>query len=81
MSKELATINRHSPIEVTLSDTKLSDIKDNHEKIELFKKLEFKQLLADIDNEASEFEQEQNKFLLIFCLHLNMLILIILMKQ
>lgn len=81
MSKELATINRYSPIEVTLNDTKLSDIKDNHEKIELFKKLEFKQLLADIDNKASEFEQEQNKFLLIFYLLLNMLILIILMKQ
>ena len=61
MSKELATINRHSPIEVTLNDTKLSDINDNHEKIELFKKLEFKQLLADIDNEASEFEQEQKQ--------------------
>lgn len=61
MSKELATINRHSPIEVTLSDTKLSDIKDNHEKIELFKKLEFKQLLADIDNEVSEFDQEQKQ--------------------
>lgn len=61
MSKELATINRHSPIEVTLNDTKLSDIKDNHEKIELFKKLEFKQLLADIDNEVSEFEQEQKQ--------------------
>jgi len=61
MSKELATINRHSPIEVTLNDTKLNDIKDNHEKIELFKKLEFKQLLADIDNEASEFEQEQKQ--------------------
>ena len=61
MSKDLATINRYSPIEVTLNDTKLSDIKDNHEKIELFKKLEFKQLLADIDNEASEFEQEQKQ--------------------
>lgn len=61
MSKELATINRYSPIEVTLNDTKLSDIKDNHEKIELFKKLEFKQLLADIDNKASEFEQEQKR--------------------
>ena len=61
MSKELATINRYSPIEVTLNDTKLNDIKDNHEKIELFKKLEFKQLLADIDNEASEFEQEQKQ--------------------
>ena len=61
MSKELATINRHSPIEVTLNDTKLNDIKDNHEKIELFKKLEFKQLLADIDNEESEFEQEQKQ--------------------
>lgn len=61
MSKELATINRYSPIEVTLNDTKLSDIKDNHEKIELFKKLEFKQLLADIDNKASEFEQEQKQ--------------------
>ena len=61
MSKELATINRYSPIEVTLNVTKLSDIKDNHEKIELFKKLEFKQLLADIDNKASEFEQEQKQ--------------------
>lgn len=61
MSKELATINRYSPIEVTLNDTKLSDINDNHEKIELFKKLEFKQLLADIDNKASEFEQEQKQ--------------------
>ena len=61
MSKELATINRYSPIEVTLNDTKLSDINDNHEKIELFKKLEFKQLLADIDNEVSEFEQEQKQ--------------------
>ena len=61
MSKELVTINRYSPIEVTLNDTKLSDINDNHEKIELFKKLEFKQLLADIDNKASEFEQEQKQ--------------------
>ena len=61
MSKELATINRYSPIEVTLNDTKLSDINDNHEKIELFKKLEFKQLLADIDNETSEFGQEQKQ--------------------
>lgn len=61
MSKELATINRYSPIEVTLNDTKLNDIKDNHEKIELFKKLEFKQLLADIDNETSEFGQEQKQ--------------------
>ena len=61
MSKKLATINRYSPIEVTLNDTKLSDINDNHEKIELFKKLEFKQLLADIDNKASEFEQEQKQ--------------------
>ena len=61
MSKELATINRYSPIEVTLNDTKLSDINDNHKKIELFKKLEFKQLLADIDNEVSEFEQEQKQ--------------------
>ena len=61
MSKDLATINRYSPIKVTLNDTKLSDIKDNHEKIELFKKLEFKQLLADIDNEVSEFEQEQKQ--------------------
>lgn len=61
MSKELATINRYSPTEVTLNDTKLNDIKDNHEKIELFKKLEFKQLLADIDNEVSEFEQEQKQ--------------------
>ena len=53
MSKDLATINVESPIDVNLNDTKLENQDDNTNKIELFKKLEFKQLLADIDEEAN----------------------------
>ncbi|HDK4324480.1 TPA: DNA polymerase I [Staphylococcus aureus] len=53
MSKELATINVDSPIEVKLEDTLMTNQGEQQEKIELFKKLEFKQLLADIDQSAS----------------------------
>ena len=56
MSKDLATINVHSPIEVSLEDTKLTLQDDTSEKIELFKKLEFKQLLADIDTSSNNEE-------------------------
>ena len=56
MSKDLATINVHSPIEVSLEDTKLTLQDDTTEKIELFKKLEFKQLLADIDTPSNNEE-------------------------
>ena len=56
MSKDLATINVHSPIEVSLEDTKLTLQDDTAEKIELFKKLEFKQLLADIDTPSNNEE-------------------------
>ncbi|MCG1980025.1 DNA polymerase I [Staphylococcus epidermidis] len=56
MSKDLATINVHSPIEVSLEDTKLTLQDDTAEKIELFKKLEFKQLLADIDISSNNEE-------------------------
>lgn len=56
MSKDLATINVHSPIEVSLEDTKLTLQDDTTEKIELFKKLEFKQLLADIDTSSTNVE-------------------------
>ena len=56
MSKDLATINVHSPIEVSLEDTKLTLQDDTTEKIELFKKLEFKQLLADIDTSSNNEE-------------------------
>lgn len=56
MSKDLATINVHSPIEVSLEDTKLTLQDDTAEKIELFKKLEFKQLLADIDAPSNNEE-------------------------
>lgn len=56
MSKDLATINVHSPIEVALEDTKLTLQDDTAEKIELFKKLEFKQLLADIDTSSTNEE-------------------------
>lgn len=55
LSKELATINRDSPIEVTIDDLKLTDYSDE-EKIKLFKTLEFKQLLDQMDasTEASD---------------------------
>lgn len=56
MSKDLATINVHSPIEVSLEDTKLTLQDDTAEKIGLFKKLEFKQLLADIDTPSNNEE-------------------------
>lgn len=56
ISKDLATINVHSPIEVSLEDTKLTLQDDTTEKIELFKKLEFKQLLADIDTSSTNEE-------------------------
>ena len=56
MSKDLATINVDSPIEVSLEDTKLTLQDDTTEKIELFKKLEFKQLLADIDTSSTNEE-------------------------
>lgn len=56
MSKDLATINVHSPIEVSLEDTKLTLQDDTTKKIELFKKLEFKQLLADIDTSSTNEE-------------------------
>ncbi|RIL71927.1 DNA polymerase I [Staphylococcus devriesei] len=61
MSKDLATINVESPIEVALKDTKLENLQDNQQKIELFKKLEFKQLLADIDGGESQSHEEVNK--------------------
>lgn len=55
LSKELATINRETPIEVSLEDLKLTDY-DDEKKIKLFKTLEFKQLLDQMDasSEASE---------------------------
>ncbi|SUK13291.1 DNA polymerase I [Staphylococcus agnetis] len=49
MSKQLATINCDSPISVTIEDTKRPTTIDESEKIELFKTLEFRQLLKDID--------------------------------
>lgn len=61
MSKDLATINCDSPIEVKLEDTQLKDQEDNNDKIELFKKLEFKQLLADIDSDVPETEDNSDK--------------------
>ncbi|MHD0397482.1 DNA polymerase I [Staphylococcus simulans] len=60
MSKTLATINRESPIEVTLEETKLPDEVDQTQKIELFKELDFKQMLNQIDVDADvESESER----------------------
>ncbi|MCG7338471.1 DNA polymerase I [Staphylococcus sp. ACRSN] len=61
MSKALATINCESPIEVKIDDTKLPDSLDESAKIELFKKLEFKQLLdqIDVDGTADNIEEKE----------------------
>ena len=61
MSKALATINCESPIEVKVSDTKLPDELDETAKVELFKKLEFKQLLEqiDVDSDNSNVEEKE----------------------
>lgn len=55
LSKELATINRDSPIEVTIEDLKLTDDNDE-EKIKLFKTLEFKQLLDQMDASTEAYD-------------------------
>lgn len=62
MSKDLATINVESPIEVKLEDTKMDEHLDETEKIELFKKLEFNQLLAEIDSVEATQEQKDKTF-------------------
>lgn len=62
MSKELATINVDSPIEVCLEDTLMTNQDDQQEKIELFKKLEFKQLLGDLDQTIGKEELEEKTF-------------------
>ncbi|WP_436859806.1 DNA polymerase I [Staphylococcus caeli] len=58
MSKELATINCESPLEVSLKDTKLPDDPDMTAKVELFKKLEFKQLLEQVDVDGISDDSE-----------------------
>lgn len=54
MSKKLATIHRESPIEVSLADTRLPESYDETEKIALFKELEFRQMLDEVDSIPSE---------------------------
>ena len=61
LSKELATINRKSPIEVTIDDLKLTD-QSNDEKIKLFKTLEFKQLLDQMDASAEATDDREIKY-------------------
>ena len=43
---------------MNLKDTIMGDLNDNKDKIELFQKLEFKQLLNDIDSKVSENNSE-----------------------
>lgn len=62
MSKTLATINRESPITITLKDTELPQSIDETQKIQLFKELEFRQLLESIDPESSEVQSTQKTF-------------------
>ncbi|MGK0553825.1 DNA polymerase I [Macrococcus capreoli] len=51
MSKKLATIETNAPIEVSLADTRIPE-KDETKKIELFRELEFKQMLENIDTKS-----------------------------
>jgi DNA polymerase I len=56
MSKELVTILRETPVEISISDLQLNE--HNQQKVnELFKELEFKSLLGKFGNHQSE-EQE-----------------------
>ena len=61
LSKELATINRESPIEVTIDELKLTD-HSNDEKIKLFKTLEFKQLLDQMDASAEATDDRKIEY-------------------
>ncbi|MEB6195915.1 DNA polymerase I [Mammaliicoccus sciuri] len=61
LSKELATINRESPIEVTIDELKLTD-HSNEEKIKLFKTLEFKQLLDQMDASAEATDDRKIEY-------------------
>ncbi|GEP84116.1 DNA polymerase I [Staphylococcus piscifermentans] len=62
MSKQLATIKRDSPIEVTLKDTKLPEEVDQTAKIDLFKELDFKQMLNQIDVDAEDKTEEKREY-------------------
>ncbi|MDX8046686.1 DNA polymerase I [Gracilibacillus sp. S3-1-1] len=57
MSKELVTINRQSPIEITADDTVYEGYTDQQVK-EIFLDLGFQSLLKRIDGEAEEEKQE-----------------------
>lgn len=61
ISKKLATINRNSPISVKLEDTKRPDLEDETQKIQLFKELEFRQLLDALDQDASQTAEDTHK--------------------
>ena len=55
MSKELATINIDSPVELDFSETTISDI-FNDNAYEMMKKLEFKSIVNKFNNSAKEVE-------------------------
>ncbi|TDM04517.1 DNA polymerase I [Macrococcus carouselicus] len=57
MSKKLATIEVHAPVDIGLQDVKLEDAA-NDKKIELFKALEFKQLLDQMETAPVVQQQE-----------------------
>lgn len=61
MSKTLATINTSAPIEVSLEDTIFQNY-NNDKKIELFKELDFKQFLDQMDTPEMEVFNEPVKF-------------------
>ncbi|WP_251716950.1 DNA polymerase I [Lactobacillus agrestimuris] len=56
LAKKLATIDRDSPVEVTLADTKIKDV--DYEKLRtLYEKLGFKKFLAQLDQDPDAEEE------------------------
>ena len=61
LAKKLATIDRDSPVEVTLADTKLEE--PNIEDLRnLYERLGFKKFLSELGNASASGEQENEKY-------------------
>lgn len=60
LGKKLATIDRDSPVEITLEDTKLQE-PDLEKLRQLYEKLGFKKFLAELDSEGSVVAEDINE--------------------
>lgn len=60
LSKELATINVHSPIEISLEDTRLKD-KNLDDLMAYYQQMNFKQFLSRLDTHTPAHEEKSEK--------------------